>query len=1499
VTDRARDIGEILREKDLSRVSEKLEDILERLRSNPVPPHERMKQSLEDPILMILVQNNCHNICRNKVFCPAPECQAEPKREAALMTHIRHKHPLRGETVKHQDAVRYFIAAMFPEILETRLETLEGQRLKRDWNVERCHIPGCDFLQEKHTSVENHVKKMHKKQEDINELGWFWGILRAAIQTNPFTTVREMLNDGELYQCGVQGCDALFASEGSIKQHFSQKHSDETREEWEAPWRKLRTKTELIAREEKETRDAEESEARQREIENPIEQRDEPDPASEIMARVAQRKTQSDREEGVLWVDPQERRTKDREEDRRGEEDKEILRQEYIRKREECLERVRRGVNIPQLSQRMMAAIKPGLRDLFRFEINPVLEELMPVRGDWEEWLAFEGAYEQALDKIRRHIYVKLGRNPDRIYGRRPIDPKKQKIREEENEIIRQRQTTRTNLSIVKAALEEISKGEEEARGEEIPKDEEETEAEQRRRRARWTTKIVPVLRTIPEQRRIEVFGTTEMKGLWDEMNTFPDHRQKVIDWVESLIVSEVAGEIEGIGKQMHSQKVQEAYRTTKSIAMKRYIDKRNSPQCEIPRAEVEDHYRGIWAKPAAHFKEAEEGSPLFLEAKIPEEATTEMEEFMMDEENIREVIRSRQDLSACGTDGISCRVLKQAGEDGVNFMKKIIQATGRCGKIFTTWKEARTILIHKKGDKGTLQNWRPISITNCIYRIYTCLMAKCFQKVNEKCQIFTDTQKGFIAKTNGCSEHGILLNELFQHAKRNRQCLAITAIDFSNAFGSVPHELIMCTMKQRNFPTWTVKIVEDMYTGASSTVELKGERSEPIAWKRGVKQGCPLSPLLFNLCLEPLLQLINRANRGEGAFVRNEQGESLEFRVQAYADDVILISQKAEGIKGMLRSLGSFVRWSQMEVNAKKCATASYLIDSKGHRCSLRESLRFNDQEIPNLTLNQSLKYLGVPLTARRKVKLQAVNEKITEMEILLQKIMESPLLTVQKIDAVKTFLIPSLDFLMLNGEVGGRQLNKLDQKIRAAIDEQLKIRGLPIECHHMSWRDGGLSYPSLVDRSNVLALRSFAQMVLSKDRKVREVMGVFVEDERRYRKIEIEKDEETEFLNWKDEKGSHTGTTSLVARTRKAVKKLGINMKLTEDGLVVKREGSVHKTKKATSIGRFLTQRIVRKTLAQRVLEHPMHGATFVTLKENEASNKFLTNIYTKRSNAFFRFMVGGRADCLPTPANISKWYQRPEEQCRRCGENVIPTLAHIINQCRANSQLFTKRHNRLVDVIRETMEKYIGDEMVGPCVENAPLAIEGLSEEQRRKRPDLSLVWREGQEERIEIIEITCPYGKISHGENTLKHTFEYKRNKYAALAAEVETITGDKVRVIPIIVSSFGAVYGESMKLLKQILKCEDEKLKKIAVKMSEAVMIGSFELWRKYTSTIERNMERKHEETMEVEVNDDNGFADDEGMEEEEIEVRLRAEETDERGDEMAAEAAGLEEELEV
>jgi hypothetical protein len=400
---------------------------------------------------------------------------------------------------------------------------------------------------------------------------------------------------------------------------------------------------------------------------------------------------------------------------------------------------------------------------------------------------------------------------------------------------------------------------------------------------------------------------------------------------------------------------------------------------------------------------------------------------------------------------------------------------------------------------------------------------------------------------------------------------------------------------------------------------------------------------------------------------------------------------------------------------------------------------------------------------------------------------------------------------------------------------------------------------------------------------------MHAFSESERKCRGIaEVDTEENQNFLNWSDECQERSGTSSIVERARQGVGRLELQMRIREDGMELRKEGLVYKTKKPTGIGRFLTQSIIRKRLAEKVQQHPQHGASFETLKGNEISNKILRN--AKYSNSLFRFTVAGRADCLPTPANVQKWYNREENLCKHCGAECKPTLAHIMNKCTEYIPLFTKRHNRLSDVIRRAIEQHIGGDLTDLIMENTPIPVEGLSEEVVRQRPDIAIVRKKGEREFVDLIEFTCPYGHRSHGEDTLKQAFEHKREKYSRLAKEIYELKGTKTTVIPVIVSSMGAVYGESMKMLKGLLKCEDKEMRKIGTQMSTAVIVGSYEIWRKYVS--ERKVDKDVEGEKEV-LSGEEDMADDEGIEGDEEEenagVARRVEEGEEREIEAAAE----------
>jgi hypothetical protein len=219
------------------------------------------------------------------------------------------------------------------------------------------------------------------------------------------------------------------------------------------------------------------------------------------------------------------------------------------------------------------------------------------------------------------------------------------------------------------------------------------------------------------------------------------------MEWLDAMIIDNLSEELKQMNRQAQALKVQEAYRTSKGIAVKRFIDKKQSPRCQTGKEIVREHFTTAWARAQTDFREAEQGTPFALEPKITENGQEEMEAFILNDRHIEDVIKSREDLSASGIDGISDRIRKAAGKEEVKFTELLVRTCIKNDRIIQTWKKARTILIHKKGDRDAIQNWRPISITNCVYRIFTRLLARAIQATNSKVHIYSDNQKGFIKK--------------------------------------------------------------------------------------------------------------------------------------------------------------------------------------------------------------------------------------------------------------------------------------------------------------------------------------------------------------------------------------------------------------------------------------------------------------------------------------------------------------------------------------------------------------------------------------------------------------------------------------------------------------------------------------------------------------------------------------------------------------------------------
>ena len=134
---------------------------------------------------------------------------------------------------------------------------------------------------------------------------------------------------------------------------------------------------------------------------------------------------------------------------------------------------------------------------------------------------------------------------------------------------------------------------------------------------------------------------------------------------------------------------------------------------------------------------------------------------------------------------------------------------------------------------------------------------------------------------------HSFTMETKLTDFKGRRKDVRLVWLDLKNAFGSVPHELMWYMMQKMQIPQPFIDLCQEIYQGSTQRVRTKEGYTNDIPVKVGIKQGCPLSPLLFNLALEAVLPALK--NRPGSYKLQN--GSAIDQL--AYADDLCLIGRK------------------------------------------------------------------------------------------------------------------------------------------------------------------------------------------------------------------------------------------------------------------------------------------------------------------------------------------------------------------------------------------------------------------------------------------------------------------------------------------------------------------------------------------------------------------------------------------------------------------------------
>ncbi|CAI5928559.1 unnamed protein product [Closterium sp. NIES-65] len=225
---------------------------------------------------------------------------------------------------------------------------------------------------------------------------------------------------------------------------------------------------------------------------------------------------------------------------------------------------------------------------------------------------------------------------------------------------------------------------------------------------------------------------------------------------------------------------------------------------------------------------------------------------------------------------------------------------------------EAVTVLLHKKGAKDQVQNYRPITLLNSTYKLVARVLANRMRKVLHK--VISEEQYEFLPGRR-LADGVSLIADIVDAAKCKNADWYFLLVDFQKAFDSVSRVYLFGTMERMGFPRKFVRWCEGLHAGSTTRLLLNGWLGEPVAVKKGVRQGCPLAPYLFLCAVEPLCQEAIRRKLG----ISNPFGDRLAYL--GYADDTTLVLQGKRQIGRAVKLLDEFGDKSGLRVNIDKSA--------------------------------------------------------------------------------------------------------------------------------------------------------------------------------------------------------------------------------------------------------------------------------------------------------------------------------------------------------------------------------------------------------------------------------------------------------------------------------------------------------------------------------------------------------------------------------------------------
>jgi hypothetical protein len=323
--------------------------------------------------------------------------------------------------------------------------------------------------------------------------------------------------------------------------------------------------------------------------------------------------------------------------------------------------------------------------------------------------------------------------------------------------------------------------------------------------------------------------------------------------------------------------------------------------------------------------------------------------------EDLRQAISKTKLKKAPGRDDIRAIVLRDLSDEAMTELARLLTIEANGDGALSEWMTTGDgKLVYKtKGSRKDPGSYRVVVLQSIFSKVYEKMLELRGRAFIDEGKMDIAVEQGGFMPSRATYDSVFILDSLRAAQRTARRPLYAAFLDLRKAFDSVNHRLLLRLMKEKGAPEDWVRQVAKMLTNRKLHL-----LQEILAVEKGTAQGSPISPLLFDLFINPL---ITRLRECKGVLFADAEREGLFIRSLFFADDVCLLAESQDDLRNMLVICQKWAEDFGMTFNAAKCE----VMQLSGQAPEQQPVFMIGDKPIKWVV---EFRYLGVPIFQGRK---------------------------------------------------------------------------------------------------------------------------------------------------------------------------------------------------------------------------------------------------------------------------------------------------------------------------------------------------------------------------------------------------------------------------------------------------------------------------------------------------------------------------------------------------